>query len=78
MTMARRPWSYLLPDESMADDEAKQEALRLALLDLGWFLVDWDPENVSRQFQQRDGSRLLIAAETHPVAMRILLVQVGD
>ena len=60
------------------DDDVQREALRRALLDLGWELAGWNPENVAWEFQHRDGSRLLIAAETLPEAMRILLAQIGD
>ena len=62
----------------MTEDEAKREALRLALLEVGWVLAGWDPANVAWQFQHHDGARVLITAETLLEAMRILLVQVGD
>ena len=65
------------PQAPLRNDEAHREVWRRALLKVGWVLAGWDPENVSWQFQHRDGSRLLITAETLPEAMRILLAQLG-
>ena len=62
----------------MGGGDVQREALRCALLDAGWVLAGWDSDNVSWVFQHQDGSRLLIAAETLPEAMRILLAQLGD